>query len=125
MMLYPSIMDLMKKAESRYSLVIAASKRAREICEETEKEGNGLDGAKSITKAVGEIYQGDIEIVEGHDIEPDKRAILESTISEKFEGLLAGGSDEEDEYDEDRDSDEDEDEDEDGEDSLYDDEDEE
>ena len=99
MMLYPSIMELMKKSESRYSLVIAASKRAREICEETEKEGNGLDGAKSITKAVGEIYQGDIEIVEGRDIEPDKRARLESTISEKYESMLAGDaeSDSEDE----------------------------
>ncbi len=103
MMLYPSIMELMKKAESRYSLVIAASKRAREICEETEKEGNGLDGAKSITKAVGEIYQGDIEIVEGRDIEPDKRAILENTISEKFESLLAGDADDEGEEDSDDD----------------------
>lgn len=107
MMLYPSIMELMKKAESRYSLVIAASKRAREICEETEKEGNGLDGAKSITKAVGEIYQGDIEIVEGHDIEPDKRAILENTISEKFESLLAGDADDESEADGEDEEDED------------------
>lgn len=90
MMLYPSIMELMKKAESRYSLVIAASKRAREISEESEKQGGGsLDGAKSITEAVGEIYKGDIEIVEGHDIEPDKRAILENTISDKMEAEAA------------------------------------
>lgn len=84
MMLYPSIMDLMKKAESRYSLVIAASKRAREICEETQAQGNGLDGAKSITQAVSEISAGDIEIVEGRSVEPDKRAILENTISDKM-----------------------------------------
>lgn len=81
MMLYPSIMDLMKKAESRYSLVIAASKRAREISE-TEEDGATLEGAKSITRAVSEIDRGDIEIIEYHDVEPDKRAILENNKSQ-------------------------------------------
>ena len=98
MMLYPSIMDLMKKAESRYSLVIAASKRAREISEETaQEEGSAKDGAKSITQAVGEIAKGDIEIIEGHDIEPDKRAILESTILDKMESMLEPEEEDEDE----------------------------
>lgn len=103
MMLYPSIQELMKKAESRYSLVIAASKRAREISEETQEEGNGLDGAKSITQAVSEIAKGDFEIIEGNDVEPDKRAILESTISDK---LIVAESEEDDEYEEDEDEEE-------------------
>ena len=103
MMLYPSIQDLMKKAESRYSLVIAASKRAREICEETQEEGNGLDGAKSITQAVGEIAKGDFEIIEGNDVEPDKRAILENTISDK---LIVAETDEDEYDDEDEEKDE-------------------
>lgn len=107
MMLYPSIQELMKKAESRYSLVIAASKRAREISEETQEEGNGLDGAKSITQAVSEIAKGDFEIIEGNDVEPDKRAILESTISDKL--IVAESDEDEDaddnEYDEEKDED--------------------
>ena len=55
MMLYPSIVDLLEKAGSKYSLVIAASKRAREICEEGEEDGEPLDGARGISKAAEEI----------------------------------------------------------------------
>ncbi len=63
MMLYPSIMDLMKKAGNRYSLVIAASKRARDILENSGEEAKNLDGARSITKAVEEIAAGEFVIV--------------------------------------------------------------
>ncbi len=63
MMLYPSIMDLMEKAGNRYSLVIAASKRARSILEEAQEDAGGLDGARSITKAVEEIADGEILVV--------------------------------------------------------------
>lgn len=63
MMLYPSIMDLMEKAGNRYSLVIAASKRARTILVKAQEEDGNLDGARSITKAVEEIAAGDILIV--------------------------------------------------------------
>lgn len=63
MMLYPSIMELMEKAGNRYSLVIAASKRARNILEESKEENNSLDGARSITKAVEEIAAGDVLVV--------------------------------------------------------------
>ncbi len=63
MMLYPSIMDLMEKAGNRYSLVIAASKRARDILEDSKDETSNIDGARSITKAVEEIAEGEILIV--------------------------------------------------------------
>ena len=63
MMLYPSIMDLMEKAGNRYSLVIAASKRARDILEVAKDEETSLDGARSITKAVEEIADGEILVV--------------------------------------------------------------
>lgn len=64
MMLYPSIIDLMEKAGSRYSLVIAAAKRARQISEETFAETEvGMDGARSITEAVKEIAAGEIEVI--------------------------------------------------------------
>ena len=42
MMLYPSIVNLLEKAGSKYSLVIAASKRAREICEVAEELGEDI-----------------------------------------------------------------------------------
>lgn len=63
MMLYPSIMDLMEKAGNRYSLVIAASKRARDILEDSKDETSNIDGARSITKAVEEIAEGSILVV--------------------------------------------------------------
>ena len=62
-MLYPSIMELMEKAGNRYSLVIAASKRARGILEQAQEDESGLDGARSITKAVEEIADGKILVV--------------------------------------------------------------
>ncbi|MCC5911965.1 MAG: DNA-directed RNA polymerase subunit omega [Clostridiaceae bacterium] len=40
-MLYPSTKDLMKKVDSRYTLVIAASKRARQL----------IDGHEPMVKA--------------------------------------------------------------------------
>ncbi len=63
MMLYPSIMELMEKAGNRYSLVIAASKRARNILEEAKEDDTSLDGARSITKAVEEIAAGEVLII--------------------------------------------------------------
>ena len=62
MMLYPSIVKLLEKAGSKYSLVIAASKRAREICEEAIDAGESIDGARAITSAAAEIADGGITV---------------------------------------------------------------
>ena len=69
MMLYPSIVDLLEKAGSKYSLVIAASKRAREICEKGEDLGEPIDGARGITKAAEEVANDSLNIInyEGKD----------------------------------------------------------
>ncbi len=69
MMLYPSIVDLLEKSGSKYSLVIAASKRAREICETGNENGEPLDGARGITKAAEEIAEGSLSVInyEGKD----------------------------------------------------------
>ena len=66
MMLYPSIMNLMKKAGSRYSLVIATAKRAREI-EEAAIEKKETDGARSISKAATEIADGKVLILDNEE----------------------------------------------------------
>ena len=89
MMLYPSIVELLEKAGSKYSLVIAVSKRAREICEAGEKDGEPIDGARGITKAAEDVAKDTISIVnyEGKD-ELIERAIhaVEEEISELVTG---------------------------------------
>jgi DNA-directed RNA polymerase subunit omega len=80
MMLYPSIVNLLEKAGSKYSLVIAASKRAREICEEAENSGEAMNGARAITTASSEIANGEIlvENYEGTDEIIEKVAYVNS-----------------------------------------------
>jgi DNA-directed RNA polymerase subunit omega len=63
MMIYPSVDELMKKYDSRYSVVIAAAKRAREL-EDKENPTEPLIKTKSekpVTIAVEEIYEGKID----------------------------------------------------------------
>lgn len=80
MMLYPSIVNLLEKAGSKYSLVIAASKRAREICEEAKEKGDLVDGARAISDAAEEISKGEIcvENYEGTDEIIEKVAYVNS-----------------------------------------------
>lgn len=80
MMLYPSIVSLLEKAGSKYSLVIATSKRAREICEVAEDAGESIDGARAITAAAAEIAEGNITVenYEGTDEIIEKVAYVNS-----------------------------------------------
>ncbi|MCT4606409.1 MAG: DNA-directed RNA polymerase subunit omega [Marinisporobacter sp.] len=55
-MLNPSMNKLMEKVDSRYSLVIAASKRAREIIDGDEKLIR-VDSSKPVTIATYEISE--------------------------------------------------------------------
>lgn len=65
-MLYPAINKLMEKVDSRYSLVVATAKRARELV-------NGSDpliktkSNKPVTVAVQEIYEGKIKFENSSD----------------------------------------------------------
>ena len=86
MMLYPSIMDLMKKAGNRYSLVIAASKRARTILSSSQSSEEGTDGARSITRAVEEIAADEIVIV---NETPEQELEREAEYQAKVEALEA------------------------------------
>ena len=58
-MLYPSINSLLKKADSRYTLVVVAAKRARAL---TEKDASRADGKmrKPVINALMEIAQDKI-----------------------------------------------------------------
>lgn len=88
MMLYPSIMDLMEKAGNRYSLAIAASKRARQILEEARNEEKSIDGARSITKAVEEIAADEILVVNETKEQEEEREAESAAKAEAVEAAI-------------------------------------
>ena len=66
-MIYPAIRELVGKTGSRYSLVIATAKRARELV-----DGNAPTviprSNKTVSVAVDEIYKGTVMVGEKSDI---------------------------------------------------------
>lgn len=66
-MIYPEINTLMKEFDSRYSLVVATSKRARQLA-----GGGNCD--KAVTVAVKEIAEGYV-----HPVLPSDRIEAEET----------------------------------------------
>ncbi len=56
MMLYPDITKLMEGMDSRYSLVIAVAKRARQLTIETKDD-------KTVSRAINEISNKSIVVV--------------------------------------------------------------
>ena len=77
-MLYPEIEQLMTKTNSRYALVLAAAKRARELTDGDEALAQAKN-TKPVTVAVQEIYEDKIKIVEKEkeDIEDIEKNIEE------------------------------------------------
>ena len=59
-MLQPAIGKLVDKAGSRYALVIAVAKRARDLSEDPDIRASA---AKPVSMAVHEIADGEIEVV--------------------------------------------------------------
>ncbi len=79
-MLHPSYTDLMKVVNSeveegempvvnsRYSIVLATSKRARQIIAGDEALVPTYDGRKPLSVAVEELNEGEIKIVSDEDL---------------------------------------------------------
>ncbi|WP_373899629.1 DNA-directed RNA polymerase subunit omega [Haloimpatiens sp. FM7315] len=65
-MIEPPLMDLLGKVDNRYSLIIVASKRARQIIE-GEKPLTETDSTKPVTIAINEINRGLLCIEEGKE----------------------------------------------------------
>ena len=63
----PDLSGLLKNHTSRYSLVIATAKRAREISEEAEESGEPLI-EKPVSLALNELLDGDYVLVEPEEI---------------------------------------------------------
>ena len=95
-MLHPSYSELIKVVNSdveegeapvvnsRYSIVIATSKRAREIIGGDEPLVNGMEGEKPLSIAVKELYDSKIKILPGDEENMEDE---EHLSSEEFEEL--------------------------------------
>jgi len=66
-MFNPDLRGVLKNHLSRYSLVTATAKRAREIAEEAE-ENKVIITEKPVSMALEEILEGDYVIVEPEEI---------------------------------------------------------
>ena len=84
-MINPSIMDLLEKVDNRYSLVVATSRRARQIIDGEEPILQGV-GVKALTIAINEVEQGAIEVRETED-KFTKTQEVELVNEEAEEGL--------------------------------------
>ncbi|MDQ0148889.1 DNA-directed RNA polymerase subunit omega [Eubacterium multiforme] len=58
-MINPSVVELLKKVEDRYSLVIVTSKRARQIIGGSEPLIK-IDSQKPLTIAINEVNEGKV-----------------------------------------------------------------
>lgn len=61
-MIYPSINDLMKKVDSRYTLVVEAAKRARQLVDGAPRLAK-VNSDKEVTVAIHEIAEDKITYV--------------------------------------------------------------
>lgn len=66
-MFNPDLREILKNKTSRYSLVTAVAKRARELSGEAQENGEILD-EKPVSLALDEIITGKLQIVEPEEI---------------------------------------------------------
>ena len=71
MMVKPTVAELLKKAKNRYELVIATSKRSRQIAEGAEVKTR-VKEESPVTLAANEIAEGKVEIVEPAEEKEDR-----------------------------------------------------
>ena len=95
-MLHPSYTDLINAVnsgvepgeqpvvQSRYSIVIAAAKRARQIVDGSEPLVAGAAGKKALSTAVQELYEQKVSIMaEDETAEITEEAVVEEAASEE------------------------------------------
>ena len=71
MMVKPTVQELLTKAKNRYELVIATSKRARQIAEGAEVK-TAVKEESAVTLAANEIAEGKVEIIEPEEMKEDE-----------------------------------------------------
>ena len=68
MMVKPTVQELLTKAKNRYELVIATSKRARQISSGAEVKTK-VKEESAVTLAANEIAEGKIDIIQPGQVE--------------------------------------------------------
>ncbi len=99
-MLHPSYTDLMEAVneeavensenpivQSRYSIVLATAKRARQIVSGSKPQVSGIKINKPLSIAVDEIYNKKVKIVSENALEEEnivvEEAVIEETVAEE------------------------------------------
>ena len=59
-MIYPTLKNLLEKVDSKYTLVVAVAKRARELTDGQPKLTKATSSSKPVTIAVHEIAEGKV-----------------------------------------------------------------
>lgn len=70
MMVKPSVTELLEHAENRYELVIATSKRARQISNKEQQDVKAKNKS-AVTEAANEIAEGKVRIIK-NEIDEEK-----------------------------------------------------
>ncbi|WP_294379783.1 DNA-directed RNA polymerase subunit omega [uncultured Clostridium sp.] len=84
MMVKPTVKELLEHAENRFALVIATSRRARQIANGDEKLTD-VDEESPVTLAANEINEGKVQIYkadEEYDDENEDVSLLENEEKE-------------------------------------------
>lgn len=78
MMLYPPMADLIEKVGSRYLLVNLVSRRARDISETAEEQGEVLE-KKPVSAAIDEVYTGKLTVEPLDETQEEAQTETETT----------------------------------------------
>ena len=83
MIVKPTVKELLEHAENRFALVIATSRRARQIAD-GEKKLTNVDEESPVTLAANEIAEGKVKIYKADEVEDEDEnedvSILENTV---------------------------------------------
>ncbi|NLU51334.1 MAG: DNA-directed RNA polymerase subunit omega [Clostridiaceae bacterium] len=79
-MIYPPISSMLKKVDSRYTLVILAAKRARALTN-GEPQLINIDSTKDVTIAMHEINEGKVTYHRIQKQAPTKENLVETSLN--------------------------------------------
>ena len=81
MMVKPTVQELLTKAKNRYELVIATSKRARQISSGAQVKTK-VKEESAVTLAANEIAEGKIDIIQPEELREEVNEVVENNVVE-------------------------------------------
>ena len=84
MMVKPTVQELLEHAENRFAIVIATSRRARQIAS-GDKKLTKVNEESPVTLAANEINEGKVEIYKADDVFDDENEDVSLLESENYE----------------------------------------